>query len=217
VFKQQLHQVDLGNNWSAVSPQATCLNTQPISTALLTPQYSTLLTPSRSFIHQQEAQAMDLTHPLLAGALQAGVLPQVLAQLTPHQLDLLSQQQPQVRTLVSVNEGAGDAVWTQSRQAVGPSGLGVSMTPRNHVPQHMLLQQHQKQQPQQQQILILQQHPEQQQQWNLGVDIPSTQAVMHAPSLTYHVLQHDQLSGATVMTQNADLMGGSMAAEPYMW
>ena len=37
----------------------------------------------------------DMTHPLLAGALQAGVLDQVLAQLTPQQLTLLSHQPPQ--------------------------------------------------------------------------------------------------------------------------
>ena len=36
----------------------------------------------------------DMTHPLLAGAFQAGVLDQVLAQLTPHQLALLSHQPP---------------------------------------------------------------------------------------------------------------------------
>ncbi|GAX81255.1 hypothetical protein CEUSTIGMA_g8687.t1 [Chlamydomonas eustigma] len=196
---KQLHQVNVGSTWSTVSPQATYISTQPVPTTLLTPQYSPSVITGHSLLTQQ-AQAVDLTHPLLAGALQAGVLPQVLAQLTPQQLELLSQQQPQMRSLVSVNEGmgSGDVVWTQNRQASGASGLGVSMTPGTLVPQHVLLQQHQQQQQQPQQVLILQQHqekPQHQQQWSLKVGIPLTQTVMPAPSLSYHVLQHDQMPG----------------------
>ena len=78
--------------------QAAGFFTPPASpaSAMSTPNYSPMPLYSPGYGGGYLAGSLpDLTNPLLAGALQAGVLQQVLAQLSPQQLALLSQQQHQ--------------------------------------------------------------------------------------------------------------------------